>query len=67
MNHTVLPVDDCSAAADFQTTWVYRVSTTAQRGTAKIIYDVVQGNRAPLSAIRIAKGWANRGSASQRL
>ena len=52
---TVLPVDDCSAAADFHNTWVYRLSTTVQRGTAEIIYNVVQGNRAPLSAIRIAK------------
>jgi len=34
---------------------VYRLSTTVQRGTAEIIYNVVQGNRAPLSAIRIAK------------
>jgi len=52
---TVLPIDDCSAAADFHNTWVYRLSTTVQRGTAEIIYNVVQGNRAPLSAIRIAK------------
>ena len=52
---TVLPVDDCSAAADFHNTWVYRLSTTVQRGTAEIIYNVVQGNKAPLSAIRIAK------------
>ena len=52
---TVLPVDDCSAAADFHNTWVYRLSKTVQRGTVKIIYNVVQGNRAPLSAIRIAK------------
>ena len=52
---TVLPVDDRSAAADFHNKWVYRLSTTVQRGTADIIYNVVQGNRAPLSAIRIAK------------
>ena len=51
----MLPVDDCSAAADFHNTWVYRLSTTVQGGTAEIIYKVVQGNRAPLSAIRIAK------------
>ena len=64
---TVLPVDYCSAAADFHNTWVYRLSTTIQRGTAEIKYNVVQGNRAPLSAIRIAKdGGASRGSASQR-
>ena len=35
--------------------WVYRLSTTVQRGTAESIYNVVQGNRAPLSAISIAK------------
>ena len=33
----VLPVDDCYAAADFHNTWVYRLSTTVQRGTAEII------------------------------
>ena len=52
---TELPVDDSSAAADFHNTWVYRLLTTLQRDTAEIIYNVVQGNRAPLSAIRIAK------------
>ena len=52
---TVLPVDDSSAAADFHNTWVYRLSTTVQKGTTEIIYNAVQGNRAPLSAIRIAK------------
>jgi hypothetical protein len=51
----VLPVDECSAAADFHNTWVYRLSTKVQRGTAGMIYNVVQGNRAPLNAIRIAK------------
>ena len=49
---TVLPVDDSSAAADFHNTWAYRLPTTVQRGTAEITYNVVQGNRAPLSAIR---------------
>ena len=29
---TVLPVDDCSATADFHNTWVYRLSATVQRG-----------------------------------
>ena len=52
---TVLPVDDCSAAADFHNTWVYRLSTTVQRGTPEIIYNVVQGNWTPLSAIKRAK------------
>ena len=52
---TVLPVDDCSAAADFHNTSAYRPLTTVQRGTAEIIYNVAQGNRAPLSTIIIAK------------
>jgi len=51
----ILPKDDSSAAADFNNTWVYRLSTTVQRGTADIIYNVTQNNRAPLSTIRIAK------------
>jgi hypothetical protein len=34
---------------------VQTVSTTVQRGTAEIIHTMTQGNRAPLSAIRIAK------------
>ena len=38
---TVPPVDDCFAAADFHNTWVYRLSTTVQRGTAEILYNVV--------------------------
>ena len=62
---TVLPIYDCSAAADFHNTWVYRLSTTVQRGTAEIIYNVVQGNRAPLSAIRIAKDGQIVGAAAR--
>ena len=52
---TILPKDDSSAASDFNSTWVYRLSTTIQRGTADIIYNVAQSTRAPLSTMRIAK------------
>jgi hypothetical protein len=51
----VLPISDASAAAAFNDTWVYRISTTLQRGTAEIVYGVTQGEKAPMSAARVAK------------
>ena len=50
-----LPTSDASAAAEFNEAWVYRISTTLQRGTADIVYGVTQGNKAPMSAARMAK------------
>ena len=51
----VLPISNASAAAAFNDAWVYRMSTTLQRGTAEIVYGVVQGEKAPMSAVRMAK------------
>jgi hypothetical protein len=51
----VLPISNASAAAAFNDAWVYRISTTLQRGTADIIYGVTQGEKAPMSAARMAK------------
>ena len=51
----VLPVSNASAAAAFNDAWVYRISTTLQRGTAAIVYGVTQGEKAPMSAARMAK------------
>ena len=53
--YRVLPTSDASAAAVFNEAWVYRISTTLQRGTADIVYGVTQGNKAPMSAARMAK------------
>ena len=39
----------------FNDAWVYRISTTLQRGTADIVYGVTQGEKAPMSAARMAK------------
>jgi hypothetical protein len=51
----VLPVSNAPAAAAFNDAWVYRISTTLQRGTAEIVYGVTQGEKAPMSAARMAK------------
>ena len=51
----VLPISNASAAAAFNDAWVYRISTTLQRGTAAIVYGVTQGEKAPMSAARMAK------------
>ena len=51
----VLPISNASAAAAFNDAWVYRISTTLQPGTAEIVYRVVQGEKAPMSAARMAK------------
>ena len=51
----ILPISNASAAAAFNDAWVYRISTTLQRGTAEIVYGVTQGEKAPMSAARIAK------------
>jgi hypothetical protein len=51
----VLPVSNASAAAAFNDAWVYRISTTLQRGTAAIVYGVTQGEKATMSAARMAK------------
>ena len=51
----MLPVSNASAAAAFNDAWVYRISTTLQRGTAEIVYGVTQGEKAPMSAARMAK------------
>ena len=34
---------------------MYRISATLQRGTAEIVYGVTQGEKAPMSAARMAK------------
>ena len=51
----VLPISNASAAAAFNDAWVYRISTTLQRGTAEIVYGVTQGEKGPMSAARMAK------------
>jgi hypothetical protein len=51
----VLPISNASAAAAFNNARVYRISTTLQRGTAEIVYGVTQGEKAPMSAARMAK------------
>jgi hypothetical protein len=51
----VLPISNVSAAGAFNDAWVYRILTTLQRGTAEIVYGVTQGEKAPMSAARIAK------------
>jgi hypothetical protein len=51
----VLSISNASAAAAFNDAWVYRISTTLQRGTADIVYGVTQGEKAPMSAARMAK------------
>ena len=51
----VLPVSNASAAAAFNDAWVYRISTTLQRGTADIVHGVTQGEKVPMSAARMAK------------
>jgi hypothetical protein len=51
----VLPISNASAAAAFNVAWVYWISTTLQRGTSEIVYGVTQGEKAPMSAARMAK------------
>ena len=51
----MLPISNASAAAAFNDAWVYRLSTTLQRGTTEIVYGVTQGEKAPMSAARMAK------------
>ena len=51
----VLSISNASAAAAFNGAWVYRVSTTLQRGTAEIVHEVIQGEKAPINAARMAK------------
>ena len=53
--YRVLPISDASAAAVFNEAWVYRISTTLQRGTAGIMYGVTQGSKAPMNAARMVK------------
>ena len=51
----VLSISNAPAAVAFNDAWVYRISTTLQRGTADIVYGVTQGEKAPMSAVRMAK------------
>ena len=51
----VLPISRASAAAAFSDAWVYRISTTLQRGTAEIVYGVTQWEKAPMNVARMAK------------
>ena len=39
-----LPCEDKSSEAVFFTAWMHRVSTTLQRGTALMIYNIARGN-----------------------
>jgi hypothetical protein len=59
----VLPISNASAAAAFNDAWVYWTSTVLQRGTAEIIYGVIQGEKVPMSAAIIDN---SKGSASGR-
>jgi hypothetical protein len=52
---SVLKISNASAAAAFTEAWVYRISTTLQQDTAEIVYGVTQGEKAPMSAARMAK------------
>ena len=51
----VITISNASAATAFNDAWVYRISTTVQRGMAEIVYGVTQGEKAPMTAARIAK------------
>ena len=51
----VLPISKATAAAAFNDAWVYRISTTLQRGTADTIYGVTQEEKTPMSAARMVK------------
>ena len=43
-SNVALPCEDKSSEAVFFTAWMHRVSTTLQRGTALMIYNIARGN-----------------------
>ena len=51
----VLSISNAPAAVAFNDAWVYRISTTLQRGTAETLCGAIQGEKALMSAARIAK------------
>ena len=43
-SNVALPCEDKSSEAIFFSAWMHRVSTTLQRGTALMIYNIARGN-----------------------